>query len=83
MATAFPPLRPISRSYDPGQFPLKRFNSMNGAGVTRLYGNVPFDATLRLQFIVNDQQLESITTCYQPPGAVTTIWCSLMTFSVE
>lgn len=65
MATAFPPLRPISRSYDPGQFPLKRFNSMNGAGVTRLYGNVPFDATLRLQFIVNDQQLESITTCYQ------------------
>ena len=54
---------------------------MNGAGVTRLYGNVPFDATLRLQFIVNDQQLESIATCYQAAGQLP-IWL-LMTFSVE
>ena len=65
MATAFPALRPVSRSYTPGQFPTKRFNSMNGSGVTRLYGNVSFDATMSLQFIVNDLQLKSITTCYE------------------
>ena len=65
MATAFPALRPVSRSYAPGQFPTKRFNSMNGSGVTRLYGNVSFDATLSLQFIVDDLQLESLTTCYE------------------
>ena len=65
MATAFPALRPVSRSYTPGQFPTKRFNSMNGSGVTRLYGNVSFDATMSLQFMVTDLQLESITTCYE------------------
>ena len=38
---------------------------MNGSGVTRLYGNVSFDATMSLQFIVDDLQLKSITTCYE------------------
>ena len=73
MATAFPALRPVSRSYTPGQFPTKRFNSMNGSGVTRLYGNVSFDATMSLQFMVTDLQLESITSCYESARVVMTI----------
>ena len=46
---------------------------MNGSGVTRLYGNVSFDATMSLQFIVDDLQLESITTCYESARVVMTI----------
>ena len=61
MATAFPALKPVSRSYTPGDFPTRRFDAINGAGLTRLYGNKAFNAQLTLEFIVEDVDLKRIT----------------------
>ena len=60
----FPSLRPVQRDYTLGQFPTKRFTAMNGAGVTRLYGNVAYDATMQLQFMLDDDDVTLISQCY-------------------
>ena len=43
---------------------MRRFTAINGAGVTRIYGNRAFDATLSLEFLVTDAQLEDILECW-------------------
>ena len=45
----------VRRQFKAAQFPTKRFTSMSGAGTTRLYGSKGFDATLDLQFLVDDE----------------------------
>ena len=50
MATAFPALCPTRRDFTPGDYPVKRFTAINGAGTTRIYGDSAFDAQLRLEF---------------------------------
>ncbi len=57
---AFPTICPVSRRFKAAEFPTKRFTSINGAGTTRLYGNKGFDATLDVQFLVNDDNLVAI-----------------------
>ena len=57
MATAFGLLEtcgPVERRFTPGDFPTRRFNSISGAGTTRLYGSKQFDATLELGFVLSD-----------------------------
>lgn len=64
--TAFPPeISPVSRSFQQGRWPTKQFVAMNGATTTRLYGNNSTEATLDLEFIVNDEQMEDILSCYR------------------
>ena len=46
--TNFPAIAPTRRSYRAPQFPTKRFDSISGAGVTRLYGSQSFGAQLQL-----------------------------------
>ena len=64
MAKDYPGLCPISRRYTPGKFATKRFNSISGAGATRLYGSKHFDAEMDLEYLVNDEQLEEILASY-------------------
>ena len=64
MPTAFPALCPSARNYAPGNYPVRRFTSINGAGTTRIYGNKSFDATLSMEFIVTDDQLEDVLECW-------------------
>ena len=64
MTTSFPALRPVSRTYTPGEYPVKRFNAINGASTTRLYGSQAFDAQMSLEFIVDDADLISLTTSW-------------------
>ena len=45
---------PIERRFTPGNFPTRRFNSISGAGRTRIYGSKQFDAELELAFVLND-----------------------------
>ena len=64
MTVNFPNLKPTKRSYQVAEYPTKQFQSLNGASVIRLYGSLPVDATLSLQFIVNDEALEDVTQCF-------------------
>ena len=57
MAVSFDPLDtcgPTKRTFSPGSYATKRFSSISGAGTTRLYGSKGFDATLRMTFLLND-----------------------------
>ena len=64
MTTTFPSLCPTSRQYQPGEYPTQRFNSISGAGTTRLYGSKPYDATLNVDFNVTDSELIKIMDCW-------------------
>lgn len=65
MTVPFPSLCPLKRDYAPGEYATRRFNSVSGAGVTRLYGSKPFDASLSLEFNVDDNDLQDVLTCYE------------------
>ena len=56
----FPAICPVRRQFKAAQFPTKRFTSISGAGTTRLYGSKSFDATLDIQFLVDDDNLIAI-----------------------
>ena len=60
----FPNICPVSRKFTAAQFPTRRFNSISGAGTTRLYGSKAFDAKLDMQFVVNNDTAESIFDCW-------------------
>lgn len=64
MTVSFPELCPTRRSYTPGVYPVKKFDSVSGASVTRLYGSKAFDATLDLQFILSDSSLQLLLASY-------------------
>ena len=67
MATSFGQLDtcgPTSRSFTPGRYATKRFNSISGAGTTRLYGSKAFDAQLQLTFILNDNDTCAFLKCW-------------------
>ena len=67
MATQFGTLEtcgPTRRSFTPGRFPTKRFDSISGAGTTRLYGSKAFSATLQLTFILNDEDTCAFLKCW-------------------
>ena len=59
MAT-FPSVCPVSRRFTVGRFPTRRFNSISGAGTTRLYGSKAFSSRLRLEFIVDNETAGAI-----------------------
>lgn len=46
----FPALKPTSRSFQLGQYPIKTYRAMSGAVVRRSFGNKAFGYTLDLQF---------------------------------
>lgn len=63
---AFPSnLKPTSRQYTPGDYPVKTYNANNGAEVRILYGSRPFNMTLELTYSnITDAQANSFLTHY-------------------
>ena len=57
--TAFPSQCPVSRRYKPGRYQTRRFESVSGAGTTRLYGNKAFDAQISLEYIADDETVQA------------------------
>ena len=56
----FQAVNPTRRSFTPGKYPTKRFDSISGAGTTRLYGSKAFNATLNLEFLLDDTNTAAI-----------------------
>lgn len=56
----FPEICPIRRTYKAAKYPTKRFNSITGAGTTRLYGSKAFDAEMQLEFMADDETVEAV-----------------------
>ncbi len=46
----FPALAPSSRKYDPGNWPVKTYNSVSGVEVRLRYGDKRYNAKLSLQY---------------------------------
>jgi hypothetical protein len=63
---AFPTsIRPTSRGYSPGDYPVKTYNANNGAEVRILYGSAPFNMTLDLTYDnITDAQADQFLTHY-------------------
>lgn len=60
----FPSLCPVRRTLTPGNYATKRFTAVSGAGRTRLYGSKAFDATLNLEYLLNDNELSTLLASY-------------------
>jgi len=62
---AFPALVPTSRSYSPGDWPVKRFQAQSGAEVRILYGSQRVGATLELSYDnITDSQAQQFVDDY-------------------
>ena len=46
----FPVLRPSERTFDPGDYPVRKYNSQNGAEVRILYGSLRYNLKLSLGY---------------------------------
>jgi hypothetical protein len=65
-AIAFPALKPSSRSYAPGKYPISEFAALNGAKTRVIYGNRRSDAELSLGFQnITDAQAASVLAHYE------------------
>ena len=64
MTANFPQLKPTKRSYQIGDYPTKQFQSINGASVVRIYGSLSVDATMALQFVCNNDEVQDISECF-------------------
>ena len=64
MATKFPDICPQSRQLTAGKYAVKRFQAYSGATTTRLYGDKPFDAQMRLRYLLNDEQMAEFLKSY-------------------
>lgn len=62
---AFPTLKPTSRSFDPGDWPIKTFRSQSGAEVRILYGSARTDMQLELTYDnITDTEADQFLTHY-------------------
>ena len=62
---AFPILKPSSRSYDPGAYPVKVFKAQNGKETRILYGSERTDVKLSLSYAnVGDANAEQFLDHY-------------------
>lgn len=66
---ALPALIPSARTLVPGQYPVRRFQAINGAATRRLYGKLDYDYFLDLTYGneagLTDVQTESIWSVWQ------------------
>lgn len=63
---AFPALVPSSRTFSPGDFPIKKFNAQSGAEVRILYGSRMVNQVFELSYAnISDSQAESFLTDYR------------------
>lgn len=63
---AFPEICPSGRSIELGGYPVRRFTSMAGTGVSRIYGSQPTNSRLQLTFQnISDAKAALITKSYE------------------
>ena len=61
----FPSLNPTSRSFDPGDWPIKSFRAQSGAEVRILYGSARTGMAIELSYEnIADSQAETFLTHY-------------------
>ena len=66
IAVAFPALKPTSRSYSPGQYPISEFQALNGAKTRVLFGNRRSESELQLTFQnITDAQAAMVLAHYE------------------
>ena len=56
----YPNLCPTRRRLTPAEYPTRRYTAINGAGRTRLYGSKAYDATLELEYLLDDQEMAQL-----------------------
>jgi hypothetical protein len=65
MSVPFPSIRPSSRSFKLGAFPVKKYRTLSGVSVKRSFGNRPFAYELQLGFAnIDDDTTASILNHY-------------------
>ena len=64
MTIDFPDYCPVSRQFVPGQYPVKRFDSISGASITRLYGSKAFNASIKLEYQLTDNEAAEFLASY-------------------
>lgn len=60
MSVSFPAVSPTRRSFTPGRYATKKFDSISGSSSTRLYGSRAFDAELTMDFVTGDAETTAI-----------------------
>ena len=70
MSALFPDLSPTRRSFQQGRWPTKRFVSMNGSSTTRIYGDKSTEASLDLEFLVDDAGMKKLMSCFNQSKGV-------------
>jgi hypothetical protein len=62
---AFPTLIPSTRSFDPGNWPVKSYNAQNGTEIRLLYGNTRFNLQIALTYSnISDTDAETFLVHY-------------------
>lgn len=62
---SFPTLIPNSRSFDPGNWPVKSYNAQNGTEIRLLYGNTRFNLQIALTYSnISDANAEAFLSHY-------------------
>ncbi len=85
MTLDFPDLAPSSRDYDPGNWPVKVYNSISGVEVRLRYGDKRYNAKLKLQyqnipdasaddFLAHYEQQYGTYKAFTLPAGVTAGW---------
>ena len=64
MTVDFPALCPTRRSLRAGSYPARRYESISGASITRLYGSKAFNAELTLSFLLGDDDMAAVLKSY-------------------
>ena len=64
MSFPFPNICPQRRSITAGKYPVKRFTAYSGASTTRLYGDKPFEARMRLGYLLGDEEMAEFLKSY-------------------
>ena len=63
---AYPDIPPTSRSFDPGDWPVRTYNAQNGTEVRILYGSKRHNLKLKLSYKhINDEIAEGFLKHYQ------------------
>lgn len=62
---AYPSIRPSSRQFDPGDWPVRAFNSQNGTEIRILYGNYRTNMVFSLEYTnITDAQAADFVEDY-------------------
>lgn len=63
---AYPDIKPSARSFDPGDWPVRKYNAQNGAEVRILFGSKRYNLKLKLEYKhISDKNAELFLEHFQ------------------